>query len=594
MENRNEERTLQPLTLQSHTQNASLHESSVRSTNKVTDYPWPATSSSSFSFPSINSTSDTTKKHSRYDWRAHSLTICRHIITRGLEEGIGSDITIHAFGRPYRLHRLILDQNPYFKLLLAGGFRESESKQVTLHLEEHPFINIESFQFVLEYLYGKIEEPSMTSENVRQILATCSYFQLEDVSGLCMEFILKDITTKNVLDYLIFAEEHIVKGADQIFDAIFTLLCREAYDMFSGQERSLLLQLPLDWFEKVVSSDAFWVPSEYERYQFVLQTFQAQYELPCDHLNSYLRILNNSIYYMYMTFEQLQSIEKDIYAVTRERIVPDSILRHALWNQVLLRSKIESANEKDSKINATTRSQNKSTLAVNSEEEPYYYAIPTDDTTTYTGESAISLASRNIQQTNTKTEEYSLYPPFRFSVEFTDVASLKHNIRVYSDPVFYAGSNWNMYIQKTRSQRKGMLQLGVYLHRQSVPQLEDTPTTRSFSCYSDERKVVNTWFKIFCPSKGPKHSLTLFQSSPDNFAILQSWGWRSTTLCAEENSHCHSLDIIDPSVTSKTFVPSPSPSIRHINTIEIKSPNPTEKTNSGQTSLKFTVVMGHV
>lgn len=115
-----------------------------------------------------------------------------------------------------------------------------------------------------------------------------------------------------------------------------------------------------------------------------------------------------------------------------------------------------------------------------------------------------------------------------------------------------------MYIQKTRSQRKGILQLGVYLHRQSVPhqqqqqqqqhqshhtcQHSDDPQSRassgtdfkvptpnstnenwSFSRYSDKRKVVKTWFKIYCPSRGPKHALTLFQSSPDNFSVLQSW-----------------------------------------------------------------------
>lgn len=87
----------------------------------------------------------------------------------------------------------------------------------------------------------------------------------------------------------------------------------------------------------------------------------------------------------------------------------------------------------------------------------------------------------------------------------------------------FARSNWNMYIQKTRSQRKGVLQLGVYLHRQSIPSQEEPQGPYSFSRYSDKRKVVKTWFKIYCPSRGPKHALTLFQSSPDNFSVLQSW-----------------------------------------------------------------------
>lgn len=90
-------------------------------------------------------------------------------------------------------------------------------------------------------------------------------------------------------------------------------------------------------------------------------------------------------------------------------------------------------------------------------------------------------------------------------------------------------SNWNMYIQKARSQRKGVPQLGVYLHRQSIPcnhgeeNKTCTPGLSPFSCYADKRKVVRTWFKIYCPARSPKHTLTLFQSSPDNFTVLQSW-----------------------------------------------------------------------
>ncbi|CAO3661673.1 unnamed protein product [Rhizopus stolonifer] len=604
MEDRSEERSLQPLKIKNNSRNDLLNERSVRSTSKVTDHSWLTSSNSLFDPMPTNTVSDTTKQPSKYDWRIHSLMVCRHIITRGLEEGVGSDITIYAFDRPYRLHRLILDQNPYFKLLLDGGFQESESNQVTLHLEDHPFINADSFWFVLEYLYGKIEEPCINSENVEQILATCSYFQLEDVSGLCLEYILKDINPKNVVDYLLFAEEHIGKGADRISDAAFIFLCREAYGMVFGTEKNLLLHLPLNWLEKIVESDAFWVPSEYERYQFVLQIIQSQYHSSSlGHLDNYCHVLYRSIHYMYMTFEQLQEIENDIHPVTKKNLVPGSILKKALWLQIELRTKIEASNEKDTKINTTIRSLTKKTTAADfekeeEEEEMLHYPIPTDDTTTYTGEPSISLtSSKKLNQITSKAEEYSIYPPFRFSIEFADVTTLKHNMRIYSESVFYAGSNWNMYIQKTRSQRKGVLQLGVYLHRQSIPENEDAPKSRSFSYYSDNRKVAKTWFKIFCPSRGPKHTLTLFQSSPDNFSVLQSWGWRSTTLCAEENALNDQVDV-DTAVPSKTFVlpPSPSTLTHQISTLEIRSFKPIGKTipNLHTPSLKLTVVMGHV
>ncbi|KAK3714056.1 hypothetical protein LTR37_008085 [Vermiconidia calcicola] len=58
---------------------------------------------------------------------------------------------------------------------------------------------------------------------------------------------------------------------------------------------------------------------------------------------------------------------------------------------------------------------------------------------------------------------YTHYPPFRFSASFPNPRLLKEKKRVYSRTVFYAGSLWNIYIQKVNS--KSSKQLGVYLHR---------------------------------------------------------------------------------------------------------------------------------
>src|SRR5690349_17829099 len=38
------------------------------------------------------------------------MSLCKHIYSRGLIEGSGSDVTIHAFGKAYHLHRIILFQ----------------------------------------------------------------------------------------------------------------------------------------------------------------------------------------------------------------------------------------------------------------------------------------------------------------------------------------------------------------------------------------------------------------------------------------------------------------------------------------------------
>lgn len=250
----------------------SQHEANrTRSTPKVTDHPWLTISTPSFpefTTHSPSSSMDTVVSpttapnnvsSSKYDWRMHSLMLSKHILTRGLVDGIGSDIQvlIPAWNKTYQLHRLVLDQNPYFKLLLQGSFKEADENTITLHFENenNPFITTSSFQFVLEYLYGKIEEPQITQYNVRQILATSSYFQL-DVCGICVDFILKNLSHQNVIDYLLFTNEFMVQGSERICDAIFTFLCREAYHI----DRFILTSLPLDWLKKVIESDAFWVP----------------------------------------------------------------------------------------------------------------------------------------------------------------------------------------------------------------------------------------------------------------------------------------------------------------------------------------------
>lgn len=59
---------------------------------------------------------------------------------------------------------------------------------------------------------------------------------------------------------------------------------------------------------------------------------------------------------------------------------------------------------------------------------------------------------------------YTHFPPFRFSAEFPNPRLLKEKRRVYSRTVFYAGSLWNIYIQKISKSARSP-QLGVYLHR---------------------------------------------------------------------------------------------------------------------------------
>lgn len=89
----------------------------------------------------------------------------------------------------------------------------------------------------------------------------------------------------------------------------------------------------------------------------------------------------------------------------------------------------------------------------------------------------ISAGGSNAGQP--KPIAFTEFPPFRFAAEFPNPRFLKEKKRVYSRTVSYAGSLWNIYIQKVRSAKN--VQLGVYLHRAKEREVDDNPHANSVS-----------------------------------------------------------------------------------------------------------------
>jgi hypothetical protein len=424
------------------------------------------------------------------------MSLCKHIYTRGFVEGSGSDLTIRAFGKDYRLHRIILFQNSYFSSLLEGPWREKGANAIELRFDDEN-ITRDAFEIALERLYGRLDENIVTSQ-VLNLLATASYLDLQDLCEMCVEVILRDIKDDTVVHYLNFATSHFYgTHTDKITDACFTYLCRDGYDNLRLHQA--FLTLPAEWLKRVIENDAFWVPTEYERYlvardivskrrKIALErkrqeagsdtassnvsdpmeismptspsassaprikrlsetafTYHAQCSNNSTHLVSseddeavYLAIFMYAVYYGHMTFEELQSILNDRDPITNMPFVPDYVIKEALWQQIDLRNKIETAAE------------NEFTLGISSSEIPQnssavHFEIPSDDTT-HIGEALtglddmISGTTKPVKDSEgRRSVEYSLFAPFRFSVEFADVAKLKEKQRVYSKTKFYAG-----------------------------------------------------------------------------------------------------------------------------------------------------------
>ncbi|KAI9672965.1 MAG: hypothetical protein M1817_003129 [Caeruleum heppii] len=233
-----------------------------------------------------------------------------------------------------------------------------------------------------------------------------------------------------------------------------------------------------------------------------------------------LELLDEGIHYTYLSFEQLQSIrlERDILG---RPVVSEEVLSRALWASMELRQKILNVRETEPELGLQTvaidagdaesgsedgSAQDMSPLA-NAEAavrlafnplqvlEARRYHIPSADTTRVLddmphrthraifddqshGRSRTSYpqtesfrrsstptrsSCRALKPGDSTVSHYTHYPPYRFSVEFPNPRLLKEKKRVYSRTVWYAGSSWNLYIQKIRTSKN--VQLGVYLHR---------------------------------------------------------------------------------------------------------------------------------
>jgi len=244
-------------------------------------------------------------------------------------------------------------------------------------------------------------------------------------------------------------------------------------------------------------------------------------------------LLENGIYYVHFDFEQLQHIRsaQDIFGVL---LLPDSVANEALWTGLELRQKIVNAKELDDDLGfsqpGVQSSQSPVDNALSSPSTPlatqslhlevpaedrqlqnltpikpstqYFsntdgakqYWIPCIDCNIVTGgvepiiTLSTSISDRAAAKERTRTApineqprptSYTTYPPFRFSAEFSNPRQFKPGKKTYSQTVFYAGSSWNLYLQRNKNTGSRSSQLGVYLHRAAEQPVEDDPWSSS-------------------------------------------------------------------------------------------------------------------
>lgn len=512
-----------------------------------------------------------------------------HLYNQGLLSGRHSDITVHAFGTRYALHRLLLDRAPFFSSALSEPWFESSSKEISLHPDDiDSNITQAAFELALKRLYGCNVAAEEDKEAIG-LFATGCWLEMADLVEASVVSILRQMCTSKIgILIKLVTNNYYGKNGDRILATAKAMLCREGWEM------------PLKYWDgvsgeiarEIIGGDGFFVPGEWERWVLAKRVFDRKLKMraieaglfdpngrhkraPPDTMSflairfdtvyrkssafvgttrhipeaydawlalytnpdiaALLVLLDEGIHYVHLSFEQLQKIrtQRDILGLP---LMPEKVINDALWMQMELRQRVVNAAELNLELGLTQESEDiqgtglesgsnavssstakgkqrddESYLDAEEDDEmesgswdgngkPRKFWIPNVDSTSVTGANPdtslyatpstnrpyISRLSASIDPvdvqwasdfTASATERpstadrnepippisYTNYPPFRFAAEFPNPRNLKEKKRVYSRTVWYAGSLWNVYIQKVETTKN--TQLGVYLHR---------------------------------------------------------------------------------------------------------------------------------
>lgn len=321
-----------------------------------------------------------------------------HLYNRGLLSGRHSDITVHAFGTSYALHRILLDRAPFFASALSEPWSESSASEITLHPEDvDSNITQTAFELVLKRLYG-CNAAKEEDEEAIGLFATGSWLEMADLIDSSVESLLRQMTPRKLASLTkLVTSNYYGKPGDRILASAKAMICREGWEM----PYSYWDGISGDMVRELLGGDGFFVPGEWDRWHIAakllnrrlkskaieaglvasdgsftrappqtLNFFAVRFDTVYRRNSSFggqhvsekdapwlalytgaeiaplLVLLDEGIHYVHLTFEQLQHIraQRDVFGTP---IVPEKVITTALWMSMELRQSIVNANESD-------------------------------------------------------------------------------------------------------------------------------------------------------------------------------------------------------------------------------------------------------
>ena len=366
----------------------------------------------------------------RYTRHVHGQTAAlpEHLYTRGFMEGRHSDITVHAFGKEYKLHRLILDRAPFFATALSEPWLEASAKEMTVRPDEiDASITQYAFELALKRLYGC---PDIQEEDAHAVglFATGCWLEMVDVIDSSIESMLRQMSPAMLAPLInLVTKNYYGKAGDKILASAKAMLCRDGWKMplryWDG--------IAADIVREIVGGDGFFVDGEWERWLLGKRILDRRlksraieagltepgskrrpakapsalaamavrfdavarrsaptafgYGLP-DSMTKYvslythptieplLVLLDEGVHYIHLGFEQLQYIRTSQDALGLP-VMPEQVVSNALWQQMELRQRVMNARENDLELGMAVQATEEvttsdTTMSINNPSSP--------------------------------------------------------------------------------------------------------------------------------------------------------------------------------------------------------------------------------
>ncbi|KAK1263530.1 BTB/POZ domain-containing protein [Acorus gramineus] len=176
-------------------------------------------------------------------------------LSRMLEEGIHTDVTINTSDGTLKAHRAVLSaSSPVFERMFIHDLKEKESS--TIEIED---MSLESCMALLSYIYGNITHDEFWKHRLA-LLGAANKYDIVDLKECCEESLLEDINSSNVLERLqeawLYQLNNLKKGClTYLFDFLKIYDVRdEVDDFFKHADRDLMLEM----FQEVLT---VWKPA---------------------------------------------------------------------------------------------------------------------------------------------------------------------------------------------------------------------------------------------------------------------------------------------------------------------------------------------